>query len=73
MAIKTKVQSYKKREIDLSGSEGNAFYLMATASRWAKQLHLNEGEILEEMRGGDYENLIQVFDKYFGEICDLIR
>ena len=73
MAIKTRSKKFRKLEIDLSGPDGNAFCLMATASRWAKQLNLNEGEILEEMRGGNYENLIKVFDKYFGKICDLIR
>jgi len=25
------------------------------------------------MESGDYENLIQVFDSYFGEFCDLLR
>ena len=53
--------------IDLTGPEGNAFSLMARASDFAKQLGFDAEEIIEEMKSGDYENLISVFDKYFGD------
>ena len=59
--------------IDLTGPDGNAFSLMGTANRWAKDLGLDSEKILDEMKSGDYENLIQVFDKWFGDICDLKR
>lgn len=71
MAIIKKEQ--KRRVIDLTGPDGNAFYLLGTASKWSKQLGLDSDKVLEEMKSGDYENLIQVFDKYFGSICDLER
>ena len=59
--------------IDLTGPEGNAFYLLGTASNLAKQLGLNANEIQSEMMSGDYENLIRVFDFYFGDFVILYR
>ena len=72
MAIKNR-SSLKKREIDLNGSEGNAFCLMGIAQNYAKQLGLDGKKITSEMMSGNYENLIRVFDKYFGDYVDLIR
>ena len=59
--------------IDLTGPQGNAFYLLGTANNLAKQLGLDGKEIMEEMKSGDYENLINVFDNYFGSIVTLYR
>ena len=59
--------------IDLTGPQGNAFYLLGTANNLAKQLGLNGKEIMEEMKSSDYENLLQVFDKNFGSIVTLYR
>ena len=59
--------------IDLTGPQGNAFYLLGTAKNLAKQLELNGLEIMEEMKSGDYENLLEVFDKHFGNIVTLYR
>lgn len=64
--IRTK-QTTNERVIDLTGPAGNAFSLMAEATNLAKQLNFNGKEIVEEMTTGDYENLISVFDKYFGD------
>ena len=72
MAIKNKV-SRSTIEIDLTGPDGNAFVLIGTASRLAKQLGLDANEIKTEMMSGDYENLIRVFDKHFGEFVTLYR
>lgn len=63
----------KKPVIDLTGRDGNAFALMGYAMNYAKQLGMDGNKITEEMRSGDYENLIQVFDKYFGEYVILER
>jgi len=60
-------------EIDLTGPQGNAFYLLGTAKKLANQLGLNSDEILNEMQSGDYENLIQVFDKNFGSFVTLYK
>ncbi len=59
--------------IDLTGPQGNAFYLLGTAKKLANQLGLNGVEIMEEMKSGDYENLIKVFDHYFGSIVTLYK
>ena len=59
--------------IDLTGPQGNAFYLMGFASKNARKFGLNGSDVLEEMKSGDYENLVQVFDKYFGEYVILER
>ena len=59
--------------IDLTGPQGNAYYLLGTAKNLAKQLELNGLEIMEEMQSGDYENLVEVFDNHFGNIVTLYR
>ena len=60
-------------EIDLTGPAGNAFTLIGIASNLAKQLDLDKKKIREEMMSGDYENLLKVFDKHFGEFVTLYR
>jgi len=60
-------------EIDLTGPQGNAFYLLGTAKKLANQLGLDSNKILNEMKSGDYENLLQVFDKNFGSFVTLYR
>ena len=75
MAI-LKKDKFRKRVIDLTGPDGNAFYLLGTAMNLCKQLDLSSEkteEILDEMKSSDYENLIKVFDKYFGKLVDLER
>lgn len=59
--------------IDLTGPDGNAFALLAYAKRFAQQFDLDFNKIKDEMTSSDYENLIQVFDDYFGEIVILER
>ena len=72
MAIKKKV-SRSTIEIDLTGTDGNAFVLIGTASRLAKQLGLDADEIKSEMMSGDYEHLVNTFDKHFGHFVTLYR
>lgn len=60
-------------KIDLTGPDGNAFALMVYARQYAKQLGLNKAEIIDEMTSGNYENLVSVFDRYFGDYVDLYR
>ena len=59
--------------IDLTGPDGNAFVLLGKAKSFAEQLGLNSEVVREEMTSGDYENLIQVFDRYFGNFVVLER
>ena len=62
----------RKREINLLGPVGNAYFLLGTADRLGKQLDLDVDKILEDMKSSDYEHLIKVFDKHFGSIVDLV-
>ena len=59
--------------IDLTGPEGNAFSLLASAQTWGRQLGFDENAIIEEMKSGDYENLVSVFDRFFGDYVILER
>jgi hypothetical protein len=59
--------------IDLTGPDGNAFVLMAYAKKFAKQLGIESEPIIQEMMSGDYENLLNVFDSYFGDYVILER
>jgi CRISPR/Cas system-associated protein endoribonuclease Cas2 len=69
------VKKTKQREIviDLTGPDGNVFVLMGTAKRFARQLDLDGDKIINEMKSSDYENAVQVFDKYFGSFVTLLR
>ena len=70
--IKKKVNS-GKIEIDLTGPQGNAFYILGVAQNLCKQVGIDSKPILDEMRSGDYENLIEVFDKQFGSVVTMYR
>lgn len=63
-------------EIDLTGPRGNAFVLLGLARDLAKQLRYSQEEIddlMNEMRGSDYEYLVQTFDDHFGLHVTLYR
>jgi alanine-alpha-ketoisovalerate/valine-pyruvate aminotransferase len=63
-------------EIDLTVPQGNAFFLLGTASKLGRQLGWDKDEIeilLRQMRNSDYENLVNTFDKYFGNFVTLYR
>ena len=70
--IKSK-KSKKGIEIDLTGPQGNVFFLIGTAKNLAKRLGLDGSLIQKEMMSGDYENAVNVFDKNFGEFVTLYR
>ena len=64
------IRPTKNREfvINLDGPDGNAFVLMAYAKRFAKDMgYASDEVILNNMKSGDYTNLVKTFDKYFGE------
>lgn len=60
-------------EIDLTGPQGNAFFLLGTAVNLSRQLGLSSEKVCEEMKEGDYDHLINTFDKYFGDFVTLYK
>ena len=63
-------------EIDLTGPQGNAFYLMGTAKKLGKQVGMGDAYIkvmLDKMMSSDYENLIKVFDDEFGSVVTMYK
>lgn len=73
MIVSREKYGNRKPVIDLSGPDGNAFVLMAYAERWSRQLDIEPGLVSKEMQEGDYEHLLEVFEKYFGKFCILVR
>lgn len=63
-------------EIDLTGTNGNAFILLSYASSFCKQLGYDKFKtkcILDEMMLTDYEGLIFTFDREFGSFVTMYR
>ena len=58
--------------IDITGPDGNAFSLIGYAKSFAKQLNMDGNAITKEMMAGDYENLLDTFEKHFGSIVELV-
>ena len=75
--IRTKTDVLEREiVIDLDGPDGNAFALMGYATKFAKDLSYEKEEIddlMKRMQSGDYENLLNVFDKEFGDFVVLER
>jgi hypothetical protein len=59
--------------IDLSGPQGNAFYLLGLCKTYAEQLGLDEKAIADDMMSSDYDHLLEVFEKHFGDYVVLDR
>lgn len=74
MAIKSVKELNKLPiKIDLTGPDGNAFVLMSYARAFCKQLKKDHKPIIDEMMDGDYDHLVEVFDREFGEFVVLYR
>ena len=74
--IRKKQENYGPYVIDLTGPQGNAFVLLGYAKQFARQLQFDDelkDKIISEMTEGDYEHLVETFDKYFGEFVILER
>ena len=70
--IKKKVDN-GKIEIDLTGPQGNAYYILGVAKNLCKQVGVDFKPIMDEMTSGDYDNLIEVFDKKFGSVVTMYK
>jgi hypothetical protein len=73
MIVKKEDKPEQRIEVDLTGPDGNAFVLMGLAKRWAKDLGLDGEMITKEMMMGDYENLLDVIEHYFGDYVLMYR
>ena len=63
-------------EVDLTGPQGNAYYLLSLASNLSRQLRYDTHRtelILDEMKLSDYEGLLHTFDREFGLLVTLWR
>lgn len=68
---KNRVQSIV---MDIDGPSGNAYTLLGMAGHLCDELRWNEEKfktIENEMKSGDYINLLKTFDKYFGDFVIL--
>ena len=59
--------------IDLDSPEGNSFNIMSIAKKICKALEIDSTPIINDMRSGDYEHLIDVFLKHFDDFVVLSR
>jgi hypothetical protein len=65
--MRTKKTQSGKIEIDLNGPQGNAFVLLGIAQDLSRKIGLDWDSIYSEMTSGDYENLLEVMEKHFGD------
>lgn len=73
MIINREDAEHHKRQIDLSGPEDNAYCLLGICHGIAKQLKIDWKPISEDAMSKDYEHLLVVLDKHFGEYVDFVR
>lgn len=71
-----KKRTPRRMEIDLSGPQGNAFFLLSLAADIAKKSYGRSeteiNEMLNDMRSKDYRHMVETFDNHFGDTVDLI-
>ena len=70
MSVELKLKN-KKITIDLDGPQGNTFALMGYALTLSRSFQLNGNTIIDEMKSGDYLNVLKVFDDNFGDFVVL--
>jgi len=73
MILPISVKENKPREIDLTAPEGNAFCMIGLAISWAKQCGFDHDEISRDMMSGDYNHLIEVFERHFGDLVIMYK
>jgi len=56
--------------IDLDGNQGNAFYLIGFVHKAIKDKLIRD-HVIEQMKSGDYINLLKTFEKYLGHVVTL--
>lgn len=65
-----------KFTIDLSGQQGNAFYLMGLVRSFGRQLRLPQEEtdaIIQDMKADNYDHLVKVFARKFDAVVEIYK
>ena len=57
----------KEIRLDIGGPKGNAFYILGVVSSLTTNKR-HADEIREEMKKGDYNNLLRVFKEHFSNV-----
>jgi len=73
MIVPKSKKKERRIEIDLTGPQGNAYFILGTAKNLAKQLGKDVEDINKRMTSGDYENLLKVFEKEFSAYVIMYR
>ena len=67
-------------EIDLTGPDGNVFYLLGMAKKLTRTLndrseneYISWDEIKEDMMSDDYDHAVEVFEEHFGHIVIMYK
>jgi hypothetical protein len=58
--------------IDLTGPDGNVFYLISCGLNFCRQLGLDRDKFANEMMSKDYDHAVKTFDEYFGHFVTLL-
>lgn len=61
------------RTINLSGPKGNAYSIIGMAHSFAIQLDKDGNSITDEMKSGNYNNLLDVFDREFPGLVEWVN
>ena len=73
MIVNKNKKKERRIEIDLTGPQGNTFAILGCARDLAKTTGKNFDDIRKRMTSGDYENLLKVFEKEFGNYVIMYR
>jgi len=68
----SRARTRRRKKLDIGGQKGNAFWVLGYAKTFAEQLGYEPDEILAEMKEADYDHLLAVFNKYFGDLVLLV-
>jgi hypothetical protein len=60
-----KGQNQQMESIDLSGPDGNAFYIMAVVQKVCRKKGIDFRPIQQQLMAGDYQNLLDVVRTQF--------
>ena len=71
--IKEKETTQTEIVIDLTGPDGNVFYLTGVGVNFCRQLGFDKDRFTKEMMSGDYNHAVQTFDDYFGHFVTLLK